>query len=42
MTEAEADALLSATRSFTITLKAPVATAAPLFGPVREREWSPA
>ena len=34
--------LHAAVRSFTIDLPAPVAVAAPLFGPLREREWSPA
>jgi len=29
------------TESFTLALDAPVAEALPLFGPVREAEWSP-
>ena len=33
--------LHTAVRAFTIELPAAVAVAAPLFGPVREREWSP-
>ena len=34
-------ALRDASRSFTIELNAPPAAAFPLFGPVREGEWSP-
>ena len=33
--------LRAAVRSFAIELPVPVAAAAPLFGPVREREWAP-
>ena len=36
-----AAALAQRTQSFTLSLAAPVAEATPLFGPVREREWSP-
>jgi uncharacterized membrane protein YgcG len=37
-----ADGLVSATRSFSIILQAPVAIATSYFGPIREREWAPA
>jgi hypothetical protein len=33
--------LAQRTESFQLSLNAPVAEATPLFGPVREREWSP-
>ena len=33
--------LLQSSQSFEVSLDAPVAEAAPLFGPVREKEWSP-
>jgi hypothetical protein len=33
--------LAQQTQSFTVALDAPVAEATPLFGPVREAEWSP-
>src|SRR5262245_60056967 len=36
-----APTLSQRTQSFTITLEASVAEATPLFGPVREAEWSP-
>jgi hypothetical protein len=36
-----AAALSQRTQSFTLTLEASVAEATPLFGPVREAEWSP-
>jgi hypothetical protein len=39
---ARAGDLQSVTHAFTLALDAPVARAAPLFGPVREAEWSPA
>ena len=34
-------ALSQRTQSFTLSLEAPVAESTPLFGPVREAEWSP-
>ena len=33
--------LWQGTKSFTITLNGPVAVVTPLFGPIREAEWSP-